>query len=101
MINFELKKESYNNYSAVYSEPSTIRWHGYNSGWSDCESTYLKRLDELEKKNEELKKALSFYADNNSWSKRYMRQGMMVKTAKKRLYLDGGSKASNALELNQ
>jgi hypothetical protein len=67
MINFELKKESYSNYSAVYSEPSTIRWHGYNAGWSDCESTYLKRLDELEKKNEELKKALSFYADKNNW----------------------------------
>lgn len=99
-MNFELKKEAYENYSALYGEKSNIRWHGYNNGWNDCEKTYLSKIESLEKKNEELKKALSFYADNGSWSKRYMRQGMMIKTAKKRLYLDGGNKALSALGLN-
>lgn len=61
----------------------------------------LFKTEELERKNEELKKALLFYADSKSWSDRYMRQGTMVKMPKKKLYVDGGTKASNALELNK
>jgi hypothetical protein len=41
--------------------------HGYFVGFKACQELMQKRIEELEKQNEIMKEALSFYTDKNSW----------------------------------